>query len=239
MSNKIIFKARNKDEYELHIKPYPTASKLPKWWTDQTPYTKSQDNPDGKKILIYDRNVNTTFKKCVPMLDAITSGYTVALWADVLVTNENGVPSISWRTDRNIFEFHSINAMDIEPPAGYSNYVFKYLNTWIPITPKGYSCLVTEPLGHRNLPFHAVPGIIDSDKSQLEIVPPMWIKKNFEGVIEKGTPLFQILPFKRENWQSTTEYYENGQYRLNQEKHFNSNLINNYIRNHWSKKTYK
>jgi hypothetical protein len=27
-------------------------------------------------------------------------------------------------------------------------------------------------------------------------------KKNFKGILEKGTPMFQIIPIKRDNWES-------------------------------------
>jgi hypothetical protein len=89
------------------------------------------------------------------------------------------------------------------------------------------------------LPLYAIPAIIDSDKSQLEIIPPMWIKEGFEGVIEAGTPLIQLTPFKRDNWKTEFNYLKNGEYEKLEDKNFNKNLINNYVRNHWSKKSYK
>ena len=117
--------------------------------------------------------------------------------------------------------------------------VFKYLNAWMPITPPGYSCLITSPFGHKNLPFQAAPAIIDTDKSRLDLSPPGWIKEGFEGVIEKGTPLIQITPFKRENWNSEFDYYEDYEFTKLQEKTMNSNIVNHYIKKVWSKKNYK
>ena len=109
----------------------------------------------------------------------------------------------------------------------------------MPKTPKGYSILVTAPFGHRDLPFHVIPAIIDSDRSTLEIVPPMWLKEGFEGIVEKGTPMFQVTPFKRESWESEFSYLENGEFEIKQEKNFNSTLVSHYIKNVWSKKSYK
>jgi hypothetical protein len=36
---------------------------------------------------------------------------------------------------------------------------------------------------------------------------PFYIKKNFEGLIPVGTPMFQILPIKRDSWKTTSEKY--------------------------------
>jgi hypothetical protein len=240
MTKKIEFVAINKFGYETQPKPYPASQNIPDWWRKEEPYSVDKNNPTGKKILINYGSSNATFKKCTPMLDAITSGYIIPLWADVQVRQENnGTPSINWITKTNVFGPHGESSERVQPPTGYSNNVFKYLNTWMPKTPKGYSVLVTAPFGHRDLPFHVIPAIIDSDRSTLEIVPPMWLKEGFEGVVEKGTPMLQITPFKRENWESEFSYLEDGEFEKNQEKNFNSTLVSHYIKNVWSKKSYK
>lgn len=239
MNKKINFVAKDKYGFETQTKPYPATKSIPKWWKDATPYVKSFDNPNGNKILMENGVANASFKKCTPMLDALSSGYIIELWTDVLITNNNGFPSISWKQSNDVFEMHGISSNYVETPEGYHEQVFKYLNTWIPITPPGYSVIVTSPFGYKNLPFMAVTGIIDSDKSELEMIPPMWVKKNFEGVVEKGTPLLQITPFKRENWESSFSYYEEEEYRMLKDKTFNKTIVNHYIKNIWSKKTYK
>lgn len=239
MSKKIVFKALSERDYNIFLKPYPASQNIPDWWKKETPYIISGDNPTGSKVIVKNYESNASFKKCTPMLDAITSGYIVPLWADVQVRQVNGFPSITWQTKRTIFQTHGQSAQNVLPPLGYSNNVFKYLNTWIPKTPKGYSVLVTAPFGHRNLPFHAVPAIIDSDRSTLDIVPPMWLKEGFEGIIEKGTPLFQITPFKRESWKAEFEHFSGDEFELSQEINFNGTIVNHYIKNVWSKKNYK
>ena len=95
------------------------------------------------------------------------------------------------------------------------------------------------PLGHHNIPFRSIPAIVDTDRSKLEIVQPMWLKKDFTGVIEKGTPLVQVIPFKRDDWNSTFDYYEDGYYHnVVAEKNFRGTIVGNYIKNHWSKKRF-
>jgi hypothetical protein len=239
MTKKIEFVAMNKFDYDIQLKPYPASKNIPDWWRDELPYDVTEENPTGKKIIVDIGSSNATFKKCTPMLDAITSGYIVPLWADAQVRWTEEGPRITWRTKRNIFQQHGDSSSRVQPPIGYSNYVFKYLNTWIPKTPKGYSVLVTSPFGHRNLPFQSIPAIIDSDRSTLDIVVPMWLKEGFEGIIEKGTPMFQVTPFKRENWESEFSYLEDGEFDKIQERNFNSTIVSHYIKNVWSKKGYK
>jgi hypothetical protein len=185
------------------------------------------------------RDANVTYKKCVPLLDGLSAGYIIPLWSDVMVEQENGFPLIYWKTEANIFEMHGKSSREIPAPTGYDQVVYKYVNTWIPQTPKGYSCLVVSPLGYNDLPFKAVPAIVDTDKSTLELVFPMWVKEGFEGIVEKGTPMVQIIPFKRDNWESTFNHYENDDFKIIQEKNFDGTMISHYLKNHHSKKKFK
>ncbi len=235
-----------KDQYgfDTQLKPYPASSSIPDWWKNESPYIKSPINPNGSKIILRNGVSNATFKKCTPMLDALISGYIIPLWADVQVTLENKdtsniVPIITSRTARSVFEKHGQSSQNVENPPGYLNFVVKYVNTWIPITPKGYSCLITSPFGYRNLPFQAIPSIIDTDKSTLDVSVPMWVSNSFEGIVEKGTPLLQITPFKRESWESSFEYFKDDDHMKILDKTFNSTIVNHYIKNVWSKKSYK
>jgi len=68
--------------------------------------------------------------------------------------------------------------------------------------PEGYSALYSQPFNRFELPFLTTSGIIDNDKVKLPGTMPFFIIKGFSGVIPAGTPYAQILPFKRENWES-------------------------------------
>lgn len=240
MSKKINFKATTKNEFEVQLKPYPAVKNLPDWFLDASPIAVRENFPNDGKIHFRDRDGNLTFKKCVPLLDGLSSGYIIPLWADVMVEQNNGFPEIYWKTYQNIFMPHGDPSRQIPAPIGYEQLVYKYVNCWIPQTPKGYSCLIISPLGYNDLTFKAIPAIVDTDRSTLELSFPMWIKKGFEGIVEKGTPLVQIIPFKRDDWESTFSYYENDEYeKVVQEKNFNSTMIGHYLKNHHSKKKYK
>lgn len=242
MGKKINFRARSKDEFDVQTKPYPAVKSLPKWFKDQDPYENDTFDSlanDGR-VHVRNRISNATFKKCVPLLDGMSAGYIITLWADVELNSEGTYPLIFWKTKADIFEQHGSDTRKITPPPGYNSQVFKYLNCWIPQTPKGYSCVITSPFGHNDLPFKAIPSVVDTDRSTLEIIFPVWVKNNFNGIVEKGTPIAQIIPFKRDDWESTFDYYENKEYEnIIEEKNFNSSIVGHYLKNVWSKKNFK
>lgn len=240
MGKKITFKATDKTGYDIQNKPLPASSLIPQWWKNETPYQIDEKNPTGGKFRMLNGIApNVTFKKCTPMLDGLTSGYIITLWADIFIEWNNAIPNISWRTENPIFSAHGPSSERVPAPPGYSNYVFKYHNTWIPITPKGYSVLVTSPFGYQDSPLRCIPAVIDSDTSRLDLSPPMWLSNNFEGIVEKGTPLLQIIPFKRDDWESDTEYFVDDEWHKSMEKNFRGTLVNHYIKNVWSRKTYR
>jgi hypothetical protein len=240
MSKNINFKAKTKTEFEVQLKPYPAVKQLPQWFLNANPYFDRPGQPNDGKLHFRNRSPNLTFKKCIPLLDGLSSGYIIPLWADVSVEQEDGFPLIYWKTNSDVFSLHGQPSREIPAPEGYQQVVYKYLNCWIPQTPKGYSCLITSPFGYGDLPFKAVSAIVDTDSSTLELVFPMWVKKGFEGIVEKGTPMIQIIPFKRDNWTSTFDYYKDGEYHnIIEEKNFNGTMIGHYLKNHHSKKKFK
>jgi len=237
---KQIIKFEAKDEYgwEVADRPYPASQAVPDWWKAMTPYSKSKDNPKGTKLIVQGLTSNAGPKKCVPMLDAITSGYIIPLWSDVQIKNEDLSKLITWRINQPVFEQHGFQANEVETPLGFNSQVFKFMNKWRIITPKGYSCLITQPFGYRQTGVQAIPAVIDTDKNNLEILPPVWFTNDFEGILEKGTPMVQVIPFKRSNWAAEYSYLKDGEYQKLEDKNFGSTIVNHYMKNIWSKKTY-
>jgi hypothetical protein len=238
MKQTIRFEAINEYGWEVADRPYPATQAVPDWWKAMTPYTRTIDNPKGNKLIVSNRASNAGPKKCVPMLDAITSGYIIPLWADVQVVNSDTNKLLTWRTSESVFQEHGQQAHEVQTPTGYNPQVFKFLNKWRIITPKGYSCLITAPFGYRQTGVQAIPAVIDTDKSSLEIVPPVWFSNEFEGILEKGTPMVQVIPFKRSDWKAEYSYLKDGEYQKLEDRNFGSTIVNHYMKKAWSKKTY-
>jgi hypothetical protein len=210
--NKIKFVAL--DEHTFIVKENPTlASKLiPKWWKDIPKYT------NGTNELQLNPFANVTVKQCAPTIDILSSGYMITLWADVVVTQKDGYPYASWTTDTPVLSTWSLDQSSFfEIPSGFNNLVFKLLNGWSIKTPKGWSCLFIHPIGYQNLPIRTIAGLVDTDILDTDINCPFVIKEGFEGIIPKGTPIAQIIPIKRANWESEV-VQPDGRYYFNMEK---------------------
>jgi hypothetical protein len=238
MKQTIKFEAKDEYTWKVAERPYPASQAIPDWWRAMTPYLKTPDNPEGKTFIIQNHLSNASAKKCVPMLDALTSGYIIPLWADVQVRNVVDSKHLTWRVTNDVFQEHGEQAREVETPIGYNNQVFKFMNNWRIITPKGYSCLFVPPFGYRQTGVQAIPAVVDTDKNAIEILPPVWFQSDFEGILEKGTPLVQVIPFKRSDWKAEYSYLKDGEYQKIEDKHFGTTLINHYIKNIWDKKTY-
>lgn len=238
--NKIKFIYLGERYFNTHERPTPSKTCIPEWFKNMPAFAPSENDPEGKTIIVENRQSNATAKKCTPMLDAMITGYTITLWSDVQVRNVEGFPRITWRTNQDVFEVHqNYGAHLVPPPTGYENLVLKYLTNFKIEVPSGYSVIVRNPAGYNDLPFYAIPAIIDSDKSVIDNNIPLWIKKDFEGIVKKGTPIAQIIPFKRESWKAEFSWITEEQHQQNQDKTFNSNIINHYVKNVWSKKDFK
>ena len=71
---------------------------------------------------------------------------------------------------------------------------------WSIKTPKGYSCLFVQPF-HRESIFTIMPGVVDTDLYTGPVNFPFVLNDpNFEGLIPRGTPIAQVIPFKRDDW---------------------------------------
>ena len=241
MTKEIIFESSYPWFEKVAPKPVPAVEMLPKWFKDMSPFIATLENPEAKHSSVSNQGVNHSAKKCTPMLDALTSGYIIQLWADVYVdaSDKYETPLITWKVSKNLFEMHGSQAQEVGTPTGFHPQPYKYLNFWRIITPVGYSIMVNQPYGFNDTNLQAVPAVIDSDKSSLQILPPLWIKKGFVGVIEKGTPIIQVTPFKRENWKAKHTCLKDGEYQNIEDANFSGTIINHYIKNVWSRKSYK
>jgi hypothetical protein len=91
-------------------------------------------------------------------------------------------------------------AEHIEIPHGHDDTHFVWYFPYSFKTPKGYSVLFSQPFNRYDLPFTTLSAIIDTDDAVIRGRIPFFIKKDFEGIIPAGTPIAQIIPFKRDEW---------------------------------------
>jgi hypothetical protein len=193
------------DEYveAAQCPPVSASECMPDWYKKLPRYVDNSDKPIkalGRKDL----------KTCVPFRDAMISGYMILLPADIEVC-------ISADGDVDVFTNPALtfNVVDkrgpltpqnqgfgMPNPMGTVPIMFAWAGMWGVKTNKKDSVLVTHPFNRYDLPFVTPSGVIDSGFFGVAGNIPFFIKEGFAGVIPKGTPIAQVLPFKRENWVS-------------------------------------
>lgn len=199
----IKFIAENKEFLDIAPKPEPSSHNLPVWFKNTPSYI------NGKKDIDVYSDPNSTIKKCMPVVDAMTAGYHIVLPCDLWVYNE-GPDKIkfqwSWENLELISNTRKEQHALYPVPDGFYSTAFKWMNYWITKTPKGWSCLFTHPLHYDDLPFKCFTAMVDTDKYPSPVNFPFFLRKNFSGMIPKGTPLMQVIPFKREHFKSEFSY---------------------------------
>jgi hypothetical protein len=209
---------------------------LPEWYKKIPPFS----NGDKKiKFPIGAGMPNSTLKKCVPFLDAMSSGYMAYLEEDIYVEQIDGQPFIRWRSNDEIITWHTPDQFPGFPiPTTYHTMVAKWTNLWVITLPKNYSILYSHPLNRLDLPFFTLSGLVDCDKYNSPIHFPFLLKRGFEGIIESGTPIAQIVPVKRELWKSKKYLFNSDKIYQNQ-RTFLRTFSDYYKKKVWIKKNYE
>ena len=210
--------------------PRPASEFIPEWYKNMQSYI-------GNKKIPVEGGTTATVKKCIPVFDAITAGYIITLPADVYVNIKDGEQYFQW-ANYGLVTFHPVEQAPKHPaqkPYAYP----KWMNPWSIKTPKGYSTLFVQPM-HRESVFTILPGIVDTDQYSPPVNFPMVINDpNFEGLIPKGTPIAQVIPFKRDGWKmnigSTAEFTEQN----NITQKLNTKFFDKYKSMFWTRKEYK
>lgn len=194
----IKFKAIDDNVFNVFEPPVPAKKMIPEWYKKQDKLTTP-----GHFSIGDNGNPNHTIKACMPIFDVITAGYIFKLSADIHFTNDhNGNITSQWSTNhlRPIESHPTTQYQEYTVPEGYHKTAFKFIQPWVIETPPGYSCLFMQPALRDDLPFEIIPAIVDTDKHPIKVNFPFFIKEHFEGTLEMGTPIMQIIPFKREEW---------------------------------------
>lgn len=214
--------------------PSPAIKNLPEWYKNMPGFTNNKKEFSNGQL-------SETVKKCIPVLDATSSGYIIKLWTDVYVEEkENNISGIHTATVNGqvlAVEGHNISQVSLYPfPHGYKKEVLKWINPWHIKTPKGYSCWITSPINH-DIPFKTFDGVVDTDTFPLSINFPFLIRDNFFGTIPRGTPIAQVIPFKRDSFNATKGKFDNEEYKKLLNYH-DTTFTNKYKVKWWSRKKY-
>jgi len=226
-------------EIELTVPhPKPASTYVPEWYKRVPKFENDKFEvhvlPNGSTMA------NATMKSCIPFLDGLTSGYIQETWCDILIERVD--------EDSIIYKYSgSPEIIQIRPKLSSEKMIndsfykieFIWQQPWIPKLPLGWSMLYTHPANRCDLPFTSLTGVIDNDTfySERKGNYPFFLKKGFEGIIPAGTPMFQMIPFKREDWNTkVNEYHADYQWHAGRVTKY---FYDGYKKIFWKKKNYK
>lgn len=220
--------------------PVPAAKRIPEWYKKTRSYRNDEKyvNP----ALNPQDSTNSSVKKCVPVFDALTAGYLIINPVDIIVRwdKESNSSYFQWSDSPGVgFQAHW-QADNYPTNRKHKNDFPKFGNTWSIKTPFGYSVYITSPI-HHDLPFKTLEGVVDTDTYVNPILFPFVLKEEkWEGVISAGTPIAQVIPFKRQSWvhEIVTGEKAREQY-LKNEKLLHSMMVDAYKNLFWRRKQYR
>jgi hypothetical protein len=221
-----------------HYKPIPASKNIPEWYKLQESFLDGNNKKapfpeDGHTTL-------ATIKKCMPIFDALSCGYLLVTSCDISVSQVDGEPYYTWVTsDYDAIQFHPIKQASNYPVKNATSALPKWVNPWGIKTPKGYSVLITAPF-HRNNVFEAMPAVIDTDRYDVPANIVFQLSDiKFEGLVPAGTPIAQVIPFKRDSWSMDLGGEKDLQEKDNNIKLLNSLFYDKYKIFFRQKKEYK
>lgn len=225
------------------VEPVPIKTNIPAWFKKLNHVHKKQ-----------------TVKGCIPFLETLTAGYLLKMPQDFYINhnvkNDKGKLDSYWQTAIDDKRVETVLNVNTQQPQFHPTFqvegsplveknknlpFYKILNPFKIYTPPGYSCLFVPPLNNKDDRFEIIPGIVDTDSYHNEINFPFVINgdkhETLETIIERKTPIAQVIPFKRESWKMKLEEEKERKYYwvVNIQRY----LIHNYKKLYWSKKSWK
>lgn len=211
--------------------PKPASSNIPSWYKNTESYIS------GKKEII-DASISQTIKKCIPVFDSLTAGYIFYTQVDVYIKQTEEGPYYSWAS-QDFVSFHPKSQAELYP-VKTENAIPKFTNHYGIETPKGYSVLIVPPMHNPNNIFTILPAIVDTDQyvNPVEFIFTL-DDPNFEGLIPAGTPMAQVIPFKRDVWKMKIGKEEEIQKIAKNYAKLKTRWFDSYKVQFWTRKEFK
>jgi hypothetical protein len=228
--------------FDKKIKFCPINKNMEKIW----PHPKPANHfipEEYKKLERHTRGnlLHSTVKTCIPFLDAMTAGYVIPFDQDYLIDPTEKEFSVTpANEERNDIGYHDKAQVPKEWHNKTGEYAGKFINKWLITTPPGYSCLFTQLMNRFGEDrFLLINGVVDTDTYTNTInFPFILLKRDKQFLIKKGEPMVQVIPFKRESWKMSSEFYLEKRHSATINL-LNSKFIDKYKTMFWRKKNFK
>lgn len=215
-----------KGDTPAEFAPRPAKDLLPEWWRE---LPSSWTEP----ATINEKRASQTVKRCMPVLDMVTSGYILVTPSDLHIYEQDGELWYAWPNEE-LLAFHPSEQVAGHPAAS-DKQIPKWIHPWGIRTPKGYSCLFMPPAHHPS-PFSILEAIVDTDRYYKPVLFPFTVTRDFRGTIPAGTPMAQVIPFRRERMSHKVTVGGKEQSALH--KLLFSSFTGGYRSHFWSRKHY-
>jgi hypothetical protein len=170
--------------------PAPAKTHMPEWF---------KRLPAIDKTKYGTGDTGLTVKRCMPFIDAMTTGFILPLAATVRLEIRDGGATVTagWDFDRTMVSNHGTHQVTGHPAT--PSPPCKFHNYWTIRTPPGWSCLFLPALNRPDPIFEPAAGVVDTDTYVAPIHFPFFVHAA-DGLyeLEKGTPIVQVIPFRRE-----------------------------------------
>lgn len=222
--------------------PKPGSRALPDW------YKQQPGSIDSGELLAQFGQPASTVKKCLPIFDVITAGYIIVAPLDIYIDATDPeklsyqIPAAMAQFKGDIFATHDRKQYANMPmdPDLYHQDLLRVMPFWIASTPPGFSALFLDPLHKDPSPLTALPGLIDTDGYPSDGHLSFKVQKGFKGIIKQGTPLVQVIPFRREDWKmEVADASESESFLKKHRMNLRSTFNNGYKNKFRSPKEYK
>jgi hypothetical protein len=220
--------------------PFPANKVLPDWFKGMPAEAVAEGVTVG------------TVKNCPPFMEAMTCGYIIPLAADVrLSVDPTGMFHGSGPTCYSNTRFADIVTYHRPPQVMGAPFekcpIVKIFNPWLIRTPPGYSALFQPVMNRFMMPLYPLSGLVETDIFYREVNFPcvLTVPPGTTLTLRRGTPLVQVIPIKREEFESETVPLDAEQYKLARaatlpEQHdLHPESHNFYKNNYWRKKSYR
>jgi hypothetical protein len=200
------------------------------------PYPAPRAVPDWLKDMPMDRGDIRTIKRCAPFLEAMTAGYIIPYPSAV---------SIHVAADGRYRMECQFPMVETHTPAEYQGtpferrVVMKFLQPWLVRTPPGYSTLFVAPLNQFNPPFLPISGVVETDTYYDPVnIPSLCnVPLGQSASVERGAPMVQVIPFKRDTWDSSVAQWDEALRQQWRDTHQANPHA--YKENYWVKKSFR
>lgn len=172
--------------------PKPASKYIAPWFKSVKPVNENIRDTVGAKVM--------TAKKCMPMLDAMTAGWVIPLYADVNIRTNDDCSLFDFGNNDigPVVETHTVGQLGGKTSPTFPGDAIKFINPWVVKTADGISSLFMPPVNHFDKRFTCLTGLVDTDRYAKQVnFPAIWHLANHDDIVPAGTPLVTMIPVRR------------------------------------------